>query len=610
MRRRLPWLIATVLVSPLLVAAPRPAAAQAADGAGTVAYEVTLSGVDGDLREDLIAASRLYDLRDQPPASVLGLRRRAEQDAGRLRKVLESQGHYAATIRHTVDTGQAPAQVTLAVEAGPVYRLRAFDIAYQDAARADRLDLPRTLDDLAPKTPGAERVAEYGDPATADRILDAIDRTRRLLRERGFPDAEIGGHKATVNHQDQSMAVTVTADAGRRAVFGDVSLSGQETVEASYILRHRPWAPGDLYDVEEVETFRRRLLASGLFDTVTVEPSGPVGEDGVLPMAVTVEEAEQRSIGVGARYSTSLGPTVSAFWEHRNLLGADEDFRVEAEASPKAQILGADLEKPHFLRWDQTLGLSASLNREQFEAYHRSAIEGAASIDRRLSDHLTVGAGVTADYARLTGDRDRRSTIVGLPLTLALDTSDDLLDPTEGARLSLDLIPYTGTYDGPVTFGKVRGELAAYTDLSGDGDTVLGSRIGVGAMIGAGRSGIPPDKRFYAGGGGSVRGFGYQMAGALDSENDPIGGNALFEASLELRQKVTESIGIVPFVDVGRAYTDSLPSLEEDLFLAFGLGGRYYSPIGPVRLDVALPVRPRRNIDDRYQFYVSLGQAF
>lgn len=584
-------------------------------GNGTVAYDVTLTGVgNDDLRADLEGTSLLFDLRDEPPRTVLGLRRRANQDADRLRKVLESEGYYAAAIRHTVDTAATPAQVTLEVEAGPRYTLDTLTVDYADPKPGRTDGLPRGLEDLKPEDPRADWAAVPGAPARADTVLDAVDRVARLLRERGYPDAKVTGHKATVNHADHSMAVTVTVAAGGRATFGETTISGTERVETDYLRRHQPWRAGEDYDIAAVEAFRRSLLATGLFQSAIVEPAGEIGADGRLPMKVTVIEADQRSIGAGARYSTSLGPTLSAFWEHRNMFGQGEDVRIESEVSPVLQSLGADLAKPHFLRWDQTLNLSSKVSSEEFEAYDRDAVEAFVGLDRRIDDSLTVGAGVSLDYAEIAGhdeqEEDHRSRLVGFPVTLGLDNTDNLLDPRGGARLSLSATPYTGHYDGPVTFGKVRGELSAYLDLGDDGDTVLAGRVAAGTIVGAARTGVPPDKRFYAGGGGSIRGYGYQMAGALDDEDDPIGGNSLIEGSLELRQKMTDTIGVVPFFDVGRAYEEATPHLGDKLFMAAGLGARYYSAIGPVRLDIAVPLDRRDGADDTFQFYVSLGQAF
>jgi translocation and assembly module TamA len=179
-----------------------------------------------------------------------------------------------------------------------------------------------------------------------------------------------------------------------------------------------------------------------------------------------------------------------------------------------------------------------------------------------------------------------------------------------GSPLDFGITPYVGVYDGPITFTRTMAEGRVYQSLTDDGWTVLAGRVAVGAIFGAGARDIPPDKRFYSGGGGSLRGYGYQLATDVDANGDPIGGKSMFEVGLELRRQVTETIGIVPFIEGGRAFSDQIPNPADNLFWGAGLGVRYYSPVGPIRFDVAVPLDRRPGVDDPYQIYISLGQAF
>jgi translocation and assembly module TamA len=138
---------------------------------------------------------------------------------------------------------------------------------------------------------------------------------------------------------------------------------------------------------------------------------------------------------------------------------------------------------------------------------------------------------------------------------------------------------------------------------------VLAGRTAVGSIVGEPRSDIPANLRVYAGGGGSVRGFGYQLAGELDDDDKPIGGRSLVELGGEVRVRITESIGVVAFVDAGTVYSSATPDFSETLRVGAGPGLRYFSPIGPLRLDVGFPLNPRDS-DDTWQLYISIGQAF
>lgn len=579
-------------------------AAQDDDLAGPrIPYEVTITGAgDGDLLSALEDTSRLRQLKDQPPASVLALRRRASEDADRMRRVLRSRGLYAGTVEAEVNADVEPAQVTLTVESGPVYGISAFSVEYADPPPPDGADVPRTMADLG---------IEQGQPAAAADVLNAVNKVTEILRDRGYPFGKALGQKARVDHEAQTMAVTVQADSGPAASFGGTTFSGMTSVEEGYLQDQIPWHEGARFDQREVQKLRRTLLDTGLFASVSVKPAESVGPNDRLPMEVIVEEAEHRSIGVGGRYSSSLGLGTNVFWEHRNLFGRDEDFRAELDLSEQAQSLGAEFSKPTFFgRQDQFLRASVEIAEEEFEAYDRTGFMAETSIERRLSPTWTASVGTGVEYALIDDDDgEHTSTLWGFPLHAWRDATDSKLDPRKGSRLDFAVTPYVGTYDDPVTFVKNRAEARVYQPLTDDKWTVLAGRVAFGTIVGSDRDTIPPDKRFYAGGGGSVRGYGYQLASDLDG-NDPIGGKSLFEVGLELRRQVTETIGIVPFIEGGRAFADQMPSFDGDLFWGAGLGVRYFSPVGPVRFDVAVPLNQRPNVDDPFQIYISLGQAF
>ncbi|HSR71931.1 MAG TPA: BamA/TamA family outer membrane protein, partial [Kiloniellales bacterium] len=198
----------------------------------------------------------------------------------------------------------------------------------------------------------------------------------------------------------------------------------------------------------------------------------------------------------------------------------------------------------------------------------------------------------------------------GLPLTATRDDRDDLLDPTRGTRLSLTLTPYGGVGDQSLAFLRSTLGGTAYYAIDEGRRFVVAGRARLGSILGDDTEEIPANKRFYAGGGGSIRGYEFQKVGPLDENNEPLGGRSLVELGVELRIRVTEEIGIVPFLDGGTVFDSPYPDFEEDLRWATGLGLRYFTAIGPLRLDVAVPLDKREGIDDDYQFYISLGQAF
>lgn len=604
--------LAFILLMPALAVRPTVTLAQEGDAADEAPadqgdlrtpYTVEIVGVaDDDLRAALRTRSRLVELQEQPPATVLGVRRRAREDAERFVELLDSSGYYASSVRFEIDAEVSPAVVTLSVEPGPRYSLQSFEIDYIDREAAAAEGLPKGF---------AASGLEPGQPAEADAVLSAITEVVTTLKSSGHPYAKATGHTARVDHADRSMSVVAKIDAGPRAPFGAVTFTGVKSVEGDYLRRQVPWTVGDTYDQEQVRTLQRRLLETGLFETVVAEPADALDADGGVPVIVTVTEAEHRSVGFGVNYSSSLGPGATAFWEHRNLFGGDEDLRTELALSAPEQSAEVSYREPDFLLREQDLEASLRIASEDVNAYQRDSAVAFVGVERPFWEHWRIGGGVSGEIAQISnGADDEVAQLLGLPLTAVRDTTDSLLDPRHGTRLNIAVTPYTGVYGDPVTFVRARVEGRAYVPLDDDADTVLAGRLAYGTIVGAGESGVPQDKRFYVGGGGSLRGYGYQMASPMLPGNEPAGGESMVEAALELRVKVTQDIGIAPFVEAGRAYSEATPDLAEELFYGAGLGVRYYSPVGPIRADIAFPINPRRDVDDLFQFYISLGQAF
>jgi translocation and assembly module TamA len=190
-----------------------------------------------------------------------------------------------------------------------------------------------------------------------------------------------------------------------------------------------------------------------------------------------------------------------------------------------------------------------------------------------------------------------------------MDTTDHDLDPKRGFRISAGITPYLGFGETArfLTVGKF--QVSAYRAIDEGERFILAGRVSVGSIFGGSISDIPGNRRFFAGGGGSVRGYEYRSLGPRNAAGQPIGGRSMLEASLELRIRVTETIGIVPFVDVGTTFASSLPDLDSRLRVGAGLGLRYHTPIGPIRLDVATPLE-RKKGEKPVALYISLGQAF
>jgi translocation and assembly module TamA len=341
-----------------------------------------------------------------------------------------------------------------------------------------------------------------------------------------------------------------------------------------------------------------------------VRPAETVGEDGRIGIKIDLGERRPRSIGGGVYYDSSLGPGVRAFWEHRNLFGEGERFHVEGRLGLNQMATLAEFLRPDFVIPDLDLRSQVSLSEEQSDAYDDRRATAFTGVIRRFDPILTGGAGFEFQQAHVRDDRGPEDyTVLDLPIFLRRDDTDDLLNPTRGTRLGLTVTPYHSIDGTDLNFVGIRGTASGYQRLGEDDRFVLAGFGNVGSLDGVSLGDLPRDLRLYAGGGGSVRGYGYQQAGPLDARNDPRGGLSSLETGIELRTKITDTIGFVTFFEGGSVFDTSYPDPSEGLFWGAGAGIRYYSPVGPIRFDIAFPLDKRKS-DDPFQFYISLGQAF
>ncbi|HZA65859.1 MAG TPA: autotransporter assembly complex family protein [Geminicoccaceae bacterium] len=580
---------------------PTPADAGPEAGREGVPYELTIEGVeDEELRGLLDEVSESRRLIDRPPPSLTRLRRRAEDDQARLEQALRSHGYYDATIEIAIDADAEPVRVVFRIAPGPVYRLRnvALEVSPPDA------DLP---------LPSLEEMGiAPGSPAVAQTILDAETTLVERAEERGFALAKAGERRAVVDHDADAMDLTLRLDTGPLVRFGTINVTGLSEVERDFVEKRLPWQPGELITSERLAEGQRALRETGLFTMVRTEIGDTPDAEGRVPVAVEVSERKHRSIEVGVRYRTDEGPGGNIAWEHRNFFGRGEQVQAELDASPIAGLLALRFRKPDVWIRDLALLSDVELAYEAPDAYDSRSASARVALERRFREGMTLTGGLAFRASQVeeanTGREDSFG-LVSLPAEFNWDRSDDLLDPTRGGRLSVENEPFVDVFGNDLAFNKSRLAYAHYLQVLEAPRVVLAGRTAVGTLFGASRADVPADLRFYAGGGGSVRGFAFQTAGELDDEDDPIGGRSLFEVSGEVRVRVTDTIGLVAFVDAGAAFTSSVPDFDEELRIGAGPGLRYFSPIGPLRLDVGFPVNPR-NSDDAFQLYISIGQAF
>jgi translocation and assembly module TamA len=586
--------LATVLV-------PGPA------GRADLNYRAEITGAeDSDLANLLDKVSELKTLEDKPPASEEALRRRADRDLGRLADAAHSLGYWDAEFSYQVDTEAEPAKVTVKVEPGPLYHVGSVRVQGPDG---QPLAIPNE----------AKLPLKPGDPARTAPVVATERALVAALGDSGHPFAKMEDRRVELDKTAQTMDVTYTLDPGPVEHFGSLAVTGLERLEPGYVEGRIRWQRGAVYDEAKVEETRRALIASGLFSTVRITPQADPDNPGEVRMTVDVTERLHRSIGVGVAYNTSQGPAARAFWENRNLFGNAEYLRLAVEGGQQIAGFRANFRRPDFLAIDQDFLATAEIANDTPVAYHSRRAIVSAGLERRFGSFLTGGISLLGTKANVVqfanvnaitaAQRTQHYSLVGVPAYLKFDQTDNLLNPTGGYRAQLAVTP-AHTFSRPnLNFVTNLVSGSTYWALGAEERTVLAARAALGSLDGAPLFELPADQRIYVGGGGSIRPYGYQLAGPLDPGNKPIGGKSSFVLNLEARLKVTENIGVVPFVDAGSYYESPVPQLGRTLLYGVGLGLRYYTAFGPLRLDIATPLH-KRSADSPIQVYISLGQAF
>ncbi len=606
-----------------------------------IVYAVSFEFAEGDAPEDLLeilrgASETVARQRGDAPEEI-ALRRRARADEDRLTRALRSEGYFegrvVADVAPARDADAGETEDAAENTAGDSVENRAQTGAENGAEDAADPDLPRvafqvargprfTLErfDIRIETPPGSRPVdpttppETGGPARSADILDAENRALETLRANGRPYAALGPRDAVADFETKTLRVESRIAAGPEVAFGPVRIDGAERVAPDFIEGYAAELEGAPASLPALRRVERALAATRLFRAAQATlPEPAPARDGVVRPTLTLVEAPPRSVGGGLRFNTADGPGASAFWEHRNLFGRAERLRVATTAALELQDLDLDFRKPRFRDPDQALLAEARLARDDNEAFEGLSAEARVGLERRLSDRWSATLGLSGEAAEIDegdGAGPEFSYLLGVPATLSYDGSDDLLNPTRGARAAVSATPWGGATDGVgVGFLALSASGSAYQRLDPKARFVAAVRARAETLTGASLGDVPANRRAYAGGGGSVRGFGARLIGPLDDEDEPIGGLTAYDAGVELRIAATPTIGVVPFVEAGAVARDAFDLGLEDLVYGVGLGLRYQSPLGPLRVDLATPLDPRE-VDEPVQLYVGVGQAF
>lgn len=619
------WITAAALLGAFALAG-HPANAQSASSSGlswpffgkgqpaAVPYRFSIS--TGDLAEaaaDAVrAASKLSAQAKDGAETSDELLEIARSDYRRILAALYAQGYYGASISIRLNGTEAasvsltarlitPVNVAVAIDPGPQFTFGRVAIApLPPASGAGAIDLPQ---------PGAA--------AGTDSIRNAAREAVAGWQDRGHALAGIGQQDIVANHATGQLDVDIAIAPGPALTFGPVTISGTERVNPGFVAEIADLRAGAAYLPGDVDQAISRLRRLGVFRSVRAVKDAVAGPDGRLGTTIEVQELPPRRITGGVSLSSSDGIALEGAWIHRNLAGRAERLTLSAAISGIGRgtgagaldyDLGAEFVKPGVINPSIGFIAEAAAARTVVSTVDTRSFgveAGLTLVDQIRAARLTafVSGSTTTDTA---GTRSHR--LAGLSLQSTYDRRDDARDARQGWYLDLTLEPFREFSFGNTGFlSSVEARTYWTPDMPGQRLT-LAARGLLGSLAGVPLAESPGDYLFFSGGGGSVRGYGYNSRGVTVG-GVFSGGRSVVNLSAELRFRLNARIGLVGFVDAGTVSIGSLPDFGAAWHSGAGIGLRYATALGPIRVDLARGLN-RAAGDPDFALYIGLGQAF
>ncbi|MGL5263312.1 MAG: autotransporter assembly complex protein TamA [Candidatus Rhabdochlamydia sp.] len=565
-----------------------------------ISYNVEFEGIqDINLLKTVKAASQLSSQKKRPPNSIHALRYRAEEDIPSILRVMHSYGYYEAKVDIQIHSSMDRTLVSILIYPGSRYRLKTYDI-HLDTDIEDPCAFIR-LNNLG---------IELNKPIHARNILNAELKVLRLLAEHGFPLAEISNREMIADGRNKEVTVDLYIKTGQMALFGPLSITGSPDVKSRFFRNKVTWKEGDVYDSRLIEKTQTKLIDSELFSSVLVRHKGQVAPDGYLPIQIDTGEAKYRTISMGLSYQTVFGPGVTFGWENRNISQMGRRLSIQGDFTHMIQTGIARYWHADFYKVDQDFISQAEAQRESLYAYSSRSYNATARIERKFNEHVSFSYGVKPELLYVSESVENGTFwLVEVPLYLRYTTANSLLNPTKGVILEYVAVPTFNMRETQEKYLYQQISESTYWPLDKNNRVVLAQRMKIASILSHDLEEVPVPKRLLGGTDEDLRGYRYRTVSPLEGRK-PIGGRAAIYLNFEARIQITKTIGLVPFFDLGNVQTYQHLALDGKWFKSVGLGLRYFTFVGPFRLDIAFPLDRRKHIDSVYKILVSIGQTF
>lgn len=563
-----------------------------------ISYSVEFEGLsDSHILKEMKGAAHLTSLKKRPPVSVNALRYRADSDIPILLKVLESHGYYEARVRIQIEENGDKIVCYVLVDPGPRYKIEAFDV--------------HLICDYCCTVSLDDAGLQLHKPADAKSILDAELKVLTRLSECGYPLAKIEHREVVVDGMTKGVRVSLDVQTGQLAKFGPTEIAGTTRVKPRFLEQKEQWKEGETYDSRLVEQTQNTLIDTGLFSSVLITHQESLSASGEIPMRIEVSETKHKSVNIGVSYQTVFGPGITFGWANYNVGGMGRTFSFQGDVTRISQTGSINYIHPDFNRPKQDMIASAVAAHEALpKAYSMRSYSIMDRFERQFNPRLRGSSGLRGERLYVTDSAHNGNYwMVELPMYLRWSTANHLLNPTRGVTVEYTFTPAVNVAAPKDVYLTQQVVESSYLPLDENQRVVLAEKLTYGFILSNGLDAIPLNHRYLGGSEEDLRGYRYQTVSPL-RHHKPIGGRSAVYLSLESRFRLSKTLGLVPFFDIGSVWRTQYPTIHGKWYKSVGLGVRVFTFMGPFRFDVAFPLDRRSHIDPVYKVLVSIGQMF
>jgi translocation and assembly module TamA len=564
-----------------------------------ISYKVEYVGIDNaSALKTIKSITQLSNVQNKKSDSIQALRYRAESDIPEILKVLQAYGYYEAVVE--MEVIESKALVIVKTRLGPPYRIASFSMNTKSNGQ----------EVVCPAFDVSKLGIQVGKVIQAQEVIQAELKALQLLSYCGYPLAKVADRSIIADGDTKTVKIHYEVDTGPLIYFGPLSITGNTEVKKKFFEERLYWKEGEIYSGEKVEEAQKRLMDSGLFSSILITHSEDPTELSEVPLHLEVAESKHKSIYGGVSYQTYYGPGLTFGWENRNISGMGRRFNLRGDLTRRSHSGLASYLVPNFLIPNQDAVYEAQAVHLDILPFQERSYQLLGRLERKLSDAMRISFGVGGQ--RLFVDdsvQNGEYWLAEVPLFLAMNLSNNLLNPTKGMNFEYRLIGNYICSPSQRTFLKQEFSFSYYLPLDEKHKLTLAQKLSGGVIFSGSAETVPVSKRFFGGSEEDLRGYAYYSVSPLSHSGKPEGGRSAIYYSLEARLRLSKTLGIVPFFDAGRV-TEDFFSFQGKWLKSAGLGIRYFSFVGPFRLDIGFPLNPREGIDKKYRFLISVGQAF